>query len=93
MDFNPYRIRREWSGATQLDKDGRENLGEKRSTRLVAEPSIITLPAIFREPFTTALPYRETLVPNVLVPTQGSLMLDDERVLIFDVSAPQLERP
>lgn len=83
LDFNPYRTRR----AAGLDEEQQEGVEGTSVERVVIGPSIIALPAIFRKPFTAALPYLEIKIPSLRVPREGSVMLDDERVIIFDVSA------
>lgn len=84
MDFNSYRIRRDRTSQVAAATDNWEVM-DKVHTRLVLEPSVISIPSVFRETFVTELPYRETRIPGVDLEASGALLLDDERVLVFDV--------
>lgn len=83
LDFNPYQIRRDQAEAGANEWE--EKVGVY-TRRLVLEPTVVSLPAIFAEQFTTYLPYKTTTLHAAQVDPRGAIMLDDERLMIFKVS-------
>lgn len=85
MDFNPYRIRKHRSTRAESELDEWEGKGGVYSRRLVLGSSVESNPAIFYEPVTTSLPYEVTELHGVQIGEGIAVMLDDERLIVFEV--------
>ncbi|KAG8954755.1 hypothetical protein FRC04_011188 [Tulasnella sp. 424] len=86
MDFNIYSIRRDSSSPKASPHDAWGDGMPRVATRLVTEPTYTAVAHIFPEPFLSCLPYREITIPSLTVERNSGLMMDDQRIVVFDVS-------
>ncbi|KIO22732.1 hypothetical protein M407DRAFT_116166 [Tulasnella calospora MUT 4182] len=84
MDFNIYSIRRDSSSPRVSPQDPWEDSKPRVATRLVTEPTYTAVPQIFPDPIVSCLPYREITFPSLTIERDSGLMMDDQRIVVFE---------
>ncbi|KAG9019162.1 hypothetical protein FRB90_005735 [Tulasnella sp. 427] len=86
MDFNVYSIKKDVASPRASPHDPWEGKLSRVATRLITEPTYLSFPHLFSKPLVSYLPYKETTIPFLPMQVNSGLMMDDQRVVIFDVS-------